>query len=445
MTLPRRDPYLWIHLAGLATVPLWLDLCLSGLAVGDPVVPPWLELTTLGWVGTVPVLWMQLQRPFYIFSIPGLAVRPDKLGEDRRRLLTLQRSWSSRGLVVGSAIALFFILYWLYQLAPIAADTTPFATKSRAVGWLICAIAFLFANLFTQVPATVIPLLLASPQRRDKARPYDPAAILKHFMVIGIRVPAILPDLEHSPDAAMISVAPSSANSSSPVSSTTAESTPAHVKTDTKAAASPTPPPHLSSTDLDEGTVATAAAQSQHEAPLEDTEITSETAAEDSEMDSPEDNWEPAADNEQADNHQYPPESTTLATASTVAVVAENGSMEAEQGVEMVPSASLEPDSMPAQAPEPDSSLSTPLTQPAAASTDTDWKHSTPMTEAPTDSAILENSQLDHAIETIDTVESLADITVEPVEQGQPPESTTDESTTDTEATPSTNPHHSQL
>ena len=67
MTLPHRDPYLWIHLAGLATVPLWLDIGLAGLAVGDPVVAPGVELLTLALVGTLPILWMQLQRPFYIF------------------------------------------------------------------------------------------------------------------------------------------------------------------------------------------------------------------------------------------------------------------------------------------------------------------------------------------------------------------------------------------
>ena len=195
MTFPRRDPYVWIHLAGLATVPLWLDLCLSGLAVGDPVVPPWVELMTLGLVGTVPILWMQLQRPFYIFSIPGLAVRPDKLGEDRRRLLTLQHTWLSRTLVCLGAIALFLALYWLYQLAPTAADMTPFADKSRSMGWLICAGSFLLANLFVQVPATVLPLVLASPQTLKKTPPHESAAILQRFMVVGLRLPGILPDL----------------------------------------------------------------------------------------------------------------------------------------------------------------------------------------------------------------------------------------------------------
>ena len=195
MTLPHRDPYLWIHLAGLATVPLWLDICLAGLAVGDPVVAPGVELLTLGLVGTLPILWMQLQRPFYIFSVPGLALRPDQLSVERRRLLSLQRTLLSRLLVICSAIALLLGLYWLYQLAPIAADMTPFATKSRPTGWAIAAIAFLCANLFVQVPATVIPLLLISPTTRQKTEPFESTAILKKFMVIGLRLEHILPDL----------------------------------------------------------------------------------------------------------------------------------------------------------------------------------------------------------------------------------------------------------
>ena len=194
MISSRRDPYLWIHLAGLATVPLWLDLCLAGLAVGDPIVPPWVELTTLGWVGTVPILWMQLTRPFYIFSLPGLALRPDKLAVERRQMLTLQRSWWSRLLVVLGAIALFLILYGLYQLAPIAAAMTPFAGRSRAVGWLICAIAFLLANLFVQVPATVLPLLLTASKTLAQTEPYEATAIRQRFSVVGLRVASILPD-----------------------------------------------------------------------------------------------------------------------------------------------------------------------------------------------------------------------------------------------------------
>lgn len=216
MSSPRRDPYLWIHLAGFATVPLWLDVCLAGLAVGDPIVPPWLELALLALVGTVPILWMQLQRPFYIFSVPGLALRPDKLEPERRQLLTMQRGWLSRGLVIISAIALLLALYGLYQLAPIAATITPFAAQSRATGWLIGAGAFLAANLFTQVPATVAPLLVASPGPIERAEPIESSCILKRFTVLGIRVAKILPML---PDAAAdVSETTMSASPKSPAS-----------------------------------------------------------------------------------------------------------------------------------------------------------------------------------------------------------------------------------
>ncbi|MEM6715994.1 MAG: low-complexity tail membrane protein, partial [Cyanobacteria bacterium P01_C01_bin.147] len=93
----RRDPYLWLYLASLAIVPLCLDVCLAGLAVGEPAVAPWFELMALVAIGLLPVLWMQLQHPFYVFSVPALALRPDQLAEQRRRLLTLQRGWLSRG------------------------------------------------------------------------------------------------------------------------------------------------------------------------------------------------------------------------------------------------------------------------------------------------------------------------------------------------------------
>ncbi|MGF1460742.1 MAG: low-complexity tail membrane protein [Leptolyngbyaceae cyanobacterium] len=194
MTSHRRDPYLWIHFTGLATVPLWLDICLGGLAVGEPILSPWLELIVVGVVGTVPITWMQLQRPFYIFSVPGLALRPDKLPDERRRLLRLQRGWISRGLVVIAAIALLMTLYWLYRLSPIVAEVPFLVGKSPFVLLAICSMAFLLANLFTLVPATVIPLLLVSPQRLTKVEPLSASDILTHFTIVGLRIGRILPE-----------------------------------------------------------------------------------------------------------------------------------------------------------------------------------------------------------------------------------------------------------
>lgn len=190
----RRDPYLWIHLAGLATVPLWLDVCLVGLAVGEPQVPPWLELIPLAAIGTVPILGMQWQRPFYIFSVPGLALRPDKLSLERRRLLTIQRGWLSRSLVLLTAIALLWALYTLYQAAPLAADLPWLAGESRTTGWVISAIAFFCANLFALVPATVVLLFLTNPARLEKVPPVEAPQILSKFTVAGLRLGKILPE-----------------------------------------------------------------------------------------------------------------------------------------------------------------------------------------------------------------------------------------------------------
>jgi hypothetical protein len=83
------EPFLWIHLAGIAALPLALELVWLGLAVGDPILPVWLELLLVAAVGIVPVLWMQLTRPFDIFSILVLAMKPEQLTQEQRRLLSL--------------------------------------------------------------------------------------------------------------------------------------------------------------------------------------------------------------------------------------------------------------------------------------------------------------------------------------------------------------------
>ena len=206
MTSFQRDPYPWLHLAGLATVPFWLDVCLVGLAVGDPTVPPWLELGMLGALGGLPVLWMQWQRPFYIFSLLAIAIRPDTLDENRRSFLTLQRSWPNRLFSLAGAVILLGALIFLYQLAPIAAEVSPLTGKSRAVGWLVCLISFLLANLFVQVPASVLQVLATPASTIQTMQPYAVDSVLKDFTVVGLRVSRILPELADASSAVTSSV-----------------------------------------------------------------------------------------------------------------------------------------------------------------------------------------------------------------------------------------------
>ena len=83
------EPFLWIHLAGLAALPLCLALCWLGLASGESLLPGWLEICLVAIAGITPILWMQLARPFNIFSILVVALKPEQLTTQQRQILSL--------------------------------------------------------------------------------------------------------------------------------------------------------------------------------------------------------------------------------------------------------------------------------------------------------------------------------------------------------------------
>ena len=195
----KQDPYLWVHLTGLAMLPILLDVCLAGLAVGDPILPVWLEMGILIAVGILPIFWMQWQRPFYIFSLVVLAIKPSKLTDDQRRVLNLFRTTEVRILTILVSIFLAWILWQLYCIAPIAAGVTPFAEFSRWTGLLIAGTAFLASNLFLQVPVSVVRVLLTSNRAFDELVPYKSEQILQNFSLFGFRINHILPGIVSEP------------------------------------------------------------------------------------------------------------------------------------------------------------------------------------------------------------------------------------------------------
>ena len=188
------DPYLWIHLAGLAALPIWLELCFLGLAVGDPIFPVWLDLAFVAIVGIAPILWMQWQRPFYIFSLLAIALKPEKLTLAQRQLLTRFKSTQNRLLAIAVAILLAIVLRQGYVFAPIAAAVVPFSIESRGLGLLIAAIAFLGCNLFLQVPISVASVMLTSDSAFASTKPYPLEQISQHFTSLGLPVSQLLPE-----------------------------------------------------------------------------------------------------------------------------------------------------------------------------------------------------------------------------------------------------------
>lgn len=192
----RSEPILWIHLAGLATLPIFLEICWLGLAVGQGVLPVWLEFFLIAAIGCFPVLWVQLQRPFSIFAVVGIAQKPEQLDEQQRKILSLINTPANRLLAVLVAIFLIAVLWQLYQFAPVAATVVKFSPSWRWVGLVIAALAFLASNVFLQIPVSVARVFVTSETKFAATKAYPLERIPLDFTIVGLQVNQILPQLD---------------------------------------------------------------------------------------------------------------------------------------------------------------------------------------------------------------------------------------------------------
>lgn len=210
------EPFLWIHLAGLAAVPLTLELVWLGLAFGNPLLPIGLELLIVAAIGIVPVLGMQLTRPFDIFSLLFLALKPECLSNEQQRLLSLFKRRTSKFWAIAAAALMAWVLWQIYQVAPMAAGVVPLASGWRLAGLLGAGLAFLFSNLFLQVPLSVVQVLFTSEAEWATTKPYPLEKTPKDFTIPGLRVNRILP-VTIQPESDNVITAASSESSSEPM------------------------------------------------------------------------------------------------------------------------------------------------------------------------------------------------------------------------------------
>lgn len=184
----KSEPFLWIHLSGIGVFPIALLFVWLGLSVGVTPSVYWLELLMLVGVGIVPLLWMQWNRPFDIFSILVLSVQPQGLTPQQRQILSSFKSTTEKVLATFVAVVMAVILFQLYKWAPIAAQANPFVQQPRILGVLVAAVAFFIANLFLQVPVSVMGLLLMKEEKFKAIEPLTPEAIAEGFLIPGWRV-----------------------------------------------------------------------------------------------------------------------------------------------------------------------------------------------------------------------------------------------------------------
>ena len=196
----QQNRYLWVHFAALALVPLLLDFCLLGLAsarsaFGYPTAYGFqFWLVALLCIG--PPLWMQIARPFYVFSLPPLALNPDQLSEDQKRGLTVLLSWQIKALAGITALVSLWLLAQLYEKAAVVTKQA-IPVMTPMAGFVSAVVAFFFACLFMQIGVSAGRSLLVSPSALKRVEPYE-GNIASRFLIAGLRVKQLLPEASFS-------------------------------------------------------------------------------------------------------------------------------------------------------------------------------------------------------------------------------------------------------
>ncbi|MGQ9838844.1 MAG: low-complexity tail membrane protein [Cyanobacteriota bacterium] len=208
-----QEPFLWIHAAGILLFPLWIGLTLIGLATGDPLFPVGVEQALVAVAGIVPVFVMQWRKPFDIFSLLVVAISPQDLTLEQRRILAAFLSPEHKILTVLTAILMLEVCERLYDFAPLFAPLTP-GTGTRIAGLAIAAFGFWGANLFLQIPVAVARVLLLSEAELAQIEPIPTNQIESRFSIAANQHTQLLQRLLGwltSPPAKPESVAPPTA------------------------------------------------------------------------------------------------------------------------------------------------------------------------------------------------------------------------------------------
>jgi hypothetical protein len=192
----KSEPFLWIHLSGIVAFPIFLGITWLGISISDRLSLFWIEILLMMVIGIVPIFLMQWSRPFEIFSLLILAMKPDKITDRQRQILSLFKMPKQRLLSVVTALVMLVILYGLYQLPPLSLSESlgefPMLVQVKSLGLIIAYVAFAGANLFLQVPISVLGVLSNNEQQFAEIAPYPTEKILQDFTLAGFQVDKIM-------------------------------------------------------------------------------------------------------------------------------------------------------------------------------------------------------------------------------------------------------------
>jgi len=157
------------------------------------MLPIWWEISLIAVIGIAPILGMQLVRPFNIFCILVVALKPEQLSVEQRKILSLFKRPLEKVLAIIAPLFLLWVLWQIYSLSPIAASVADSLPLSRSVALLFAGVAFLLSNLFFQIPLSVLGVLFTSESGFAATVPYPVEKIRPDFTIAGFQVDKILP------------------------------------------------------------------------------------------------------------------------------------------------------------------------------------------------------------------------------------------------------------
>ncbi|TAD79781.1 MAG: low-complexity tail membrane protein [Oscillatoriales cyanobacterium] len=193
---PKRDPYLWLHLVGLAALPLCAELCLLGLAAGDPLLPGGWDWLLVGLLGTGPIAAMQWLRPFYPFSIALVSLRADSLDQTQQRILQRWASWEPKAIALISTVLVLWGLQWLDRLSPVAAEIAPL--DNRSLGLLVAWLGALLGSGLLAIAAAALWVLLTPTAAFEAIEPFPLGNVPAVFLRPSLRLTRLLSPLAES-------------------------------------------------------------------------------------------------------------------------------------------------------------------------------------------------------------------------------------------------------
>ncbi|MCS6960702.1 MAG: low-complexity tail membrane protein [Pseudanabaenaceae cyanobacterium SKYGB_i_bin29] len=175
--------FLWAHLSLLAVLPLALILTMAGLAVGDPLLPSWLEMPILAIPIIAYTVWQQWQRPFYPFSLGLMYQSPEYLNLRQRQILAIVKRPATGWIALFVGILLYSIFRQLYIAAPLAAAIAPFPSGWRFFGILWALTFFLVANVCAQLGVVALRILVLPASELEEE--YNPQKVKEDFTLLG--------------------------------------------------------------------------------------------------------------------------------------------------------------------------------------------------------------------------------------------------------------------